>query len=317
MTNRPGDDPAPCDAAEARGCRRPPFAIGAVLAAGLGLAGCEPNLLDPIGPVGAAEGNILIIATIIMLAIILPTMVATVLFAWWYRASNTAAEYRPDWAYSGRIELVVWSVPLLTIIFLGGIAWIGAHELDPGAPVASGNKPVEVQVVSLDWKWLFIYPEQHVAAVNQLVLPVNTPVEFHLTSASVWNSFFVPGLGSMIYTMHGMVTRLNLMADREGDRLGLSTHFSGDGFPAMQFTLHSVSSSAFEDWVKTTQGTGPALDKAAYAELSKQDTVDAPKTFGAVDAGLFQQIVDETLPAQPGPKQGLEAPPDVRPKGGS
>ena len=205
--------------------RRRIRAASPAIGIGLLLGGCQPSILDSKGPIGAAENNILLIATVIMLAIIVPTMIATVIFAWWYRESNPKARYRPDWAFSGRIELVVWSIPLLTIIFLGGIAWIGAHDLDPAVPIRSDKKPIQVQVVSLDWKWLFIYPEQRVAAVNQLVVPVDTPIQFHLTSSSVWNSFFVPGLGSMIYTMRGMVTRLNLLADREGDHLGLSTHF--------------------------------------------------------------------------------------------
>ncbi|MGY2048438.1 ubiquinol oxidase subunit II [Methylobacterium sp. JK268] len=289
----------------------------AILATPLLLAGCQPNILAGQGPVGAAESNILLIASVIMLAIIVPTIVGTLAFAWWFRESNTRARYRPDWAFSGRIEIVIWSVPFLTIVFLGGIAWIGAHQLDPAEPLASDAKPIDVQVVSLDWKWLFIYPDQKVAAVNQLVVPAATPIRFHLTSSSVWNSFFVPGLGSMIYTMRGMVTRLNLMTDRETQLHGLSTHFSGDGFSDMNFPLRSVSAAAFEAWVRSAQG-GPALDKAAYAELAKQSQGDPPRTYGSVDPDLFRQIVDQTVPPGPGPAQaaGNGAGPGVKPKGG-
>jgi cytochrome o ubiquinol oxidase subunit 2 len=280
------------------------------------LSGCQQhNVLDGKGPVGSAEANILIIATVIMLAIILPTMIATVVFALWYRESNPKALYRPDWAFSGRIELVVWSVPFLTIAFLGGIAWIGAHQLDPATPLASDKKPLEVQVVSLDWKWLFIYPEQGVASINELVVPAATPVKFRLTSSSVWNSFFVPKLGSMIYTMRGMVTRLNLMADQEGELYGLSTHFSGDGFSDMNFPVRSVSDAAFADWVKGAKGSGKALDRASYAEAAKQSIADAPRSFGSVEPGLFDGIVAQTVPPGPGPAAGgVEG---VRPKGGS
>ena len=287
--------------------------------AGILLGGCQPSILNSKGPVGAAENNILLIATIIMLAIIVPTMIATVTFAWWYRGSNPKARYRPDWAYSGRIELVVWSVPLLTIIFLGGIAWIGAHDLDPAVPIRSDKKTIQVQVVSLDWKWLFIYPEQRVASINELVVPTDTPVQFHLTSSSVWNSFFVPGLGSMIYTMRGMVTRLNLLSDRNGEHVGLSTHFSGDGFSDMSFTMKSVTSAAFEEWIASTRGKGTSLDKTAYGELAKQSIADRPRTFGEIDPELFQQIVDQTVPAGPGPQRTSDdgAPKNVRPKGGS
>ncbi|KZC02291.1 cytochrome bb3 quinol oxidase subunit 2 [Methylobacterium radiotolerans] len=290
-----------------------PLALAAVLPL---LCGCQQhNILDAKGPVGAAEANILIIATIIMLAIIVPTMIATVVFALWYREANPRARYRPDWAFSGRIELVVWSVPLLTITFLGAIAWIGAHRLDPATPLDSDKKPLEVQVVSLDWKWLFLYPEAGVASVNELVVPAATPVRFRLTSSSVWNSFFVPKLGSMIYTMRGMVTTLNLMADQEGELRGLSTHFSGDGFSDMHFPVRAVSDAAFADWVKGAQGSGATLDRASYAEIAKQGTLDAPRSFGAIEPGLFDGIVAQTVPPGPGP--GGSDVEGVRPKGGS
>ena len=278
------------------------------------LSGCD-GVLDPKGPIALAERSILINAMVIMLAIIVPTIIATLGFAWWYRAGNERATYRPTFAYSGRVELVVWSIPFLTIIFLSGIAWIGSHQLDPAVPIASDKKPLEVQVVSLDWKWLFIYPEQHVAAVNQIVVPAGTPVHFSLTSSSVWNSFFVPQLGSQIYTMRGMTTQLNLLADKEGSFFGLSTHFSGDGFSDMKFDLRATSASAFEAWVNTAQSSGTALDEAAYTALAKQSTADAPKTFKAVDPDLFAKVVNGQLAAGPGPSQG--ASPSDPPKGGS
>ncbi|MEL6059549.1 MULTISPECIES: ubiquinol oxidase subunit II [unclassified Methylobacterium] len=294
----------------------PPLRLLLVAAAPALLGGCQQhNLLDAKGPVGAAEANILIIATIIMLAIIVPTMIATVIFALWYRESNPKALYRPDWAFSGRIELVVWSVPFLTITFLGGIAWIGAHRLDPAVPLESDRKPLQVQVVSLDWKWLFLYPDQGVASVNELVVPAATPVTFKLTSSSVWNSFFVPKLGSMIYTMRGMVTTLNLMADQAGELHGLSTHFSGDGFADMHFPVRAVSDSDFAAWVNGAKGSGAALDKAAYAELTKQSIADPPRSFGSVEPGLFDGIVAQTVPPGPGPAAGGVE--NVRPKGGA
>ncbi len=283
-----------------------PFAVG--------LGGCQLAVLQPKGSVGAGERLILLDALVIMLAIIVPTIVATLAFAWWFRASNTKARRLPHWAYSGRIELVTWSVPLLTIVFLGGLAWTGSHLLDPAQPLASAKKPVNVQVVSLDWKWLFIYPDQHVAGVNQLVVPAGTPIHFTLTSASVWDSFFVPGLGSMIYTMNGMATQLNLEADREGDFPGLSTHLSGDGFSDMNFMVHAVSADAFESWLGKAQGAGSKLDQASYGQLAKQSSAVPPMTFGAVDPGLFEAIVAQKLPPGPGPSEGTV---NVSPKGGS
>src|SRR6201986_2805049 len=210
------------------------------------------KILNPQGPVAAADKMILIDSIAIMLAIVVPTIVAIFAFAFYFRASNTKAFYWPDWEYSGRIELVVWSIPALTVILLGGVAWIGSHQPDPAAPVAGTGSPVRIQVVSLDWKWLFIYPDQRVASVNALTVPVGAPLQFELTSASVMNVFFVPQLGSMIYTMNGMVTHLNLRADQEGSLQGLSARFSGDGFPSMLFDVHVVSGPDFASFASNT-----------------------------------------------------------------
>src|SRR6201996_8711255 len=194
----------------------------------LGLVSCRGGVLDPLGPVGADDATILIDALAIMLAIVIPTILLAFWMAWRYRASNTKAEYLPNWSYSVRIEAVVWSIPILTIMFIGSVIWIGSYKLDPFKPLPSKNPPLEVQVVSLDWKWLFIYPQQGIATVNQLVMPAGTPVHFSITSASVFNVFFVPRLGSMIYAMPGMVSQLNLQADRTGELWGTSAQFSGD-----------------------------------------------------------------------------------------
>ena len=254
---------------------------------------CDRGILDPVGPVGNAEKLILINSTAIMLAIVIPVMIATIAFAWWFRRGNAKATYRPDWEYSGAIEMVVWSVPALTVMLLGGIAWIGSHDLEPSKPLPSSSNapPLKVEVVSLDWKWLFIYPDQGVATVNQLVVPAGTPVSFRLTSATVWNSFFVPQFGTMIYTMPRMTTRLNLQADRRGVYEGLSSHFSGDGFPGMTFKAHVVPPQQFAAWAEGARGTGSALDGRAYAELSKPSSYVAPMTYGAVAPGLFDAIV--------------------------
>ena len=289
--------------------------FGALGLLGSVLSGCDVFLLAPQGPVGVAEKAMLIDAVVIMLAIIVPIIIATVAFAWWYRADNGRALYRPDFSHSGRIELVVWSIPLLTITFLGGIAWIGAHELDPAQPLVSKAKPLEVQVVSLDWKWLFIYPAQHVASVNALTVPAGTPVHFSLTSASVWGSFFVPELGSMIYTMNGMATQLYLQADHPGSYYGLSTNLSGDGFSDMHFVVNAVGDAAFADWVKGAQASGPVLNEAAYTQLARQSVVDAPITYRSVDPDLFRKVVALQLAPGPGPEGSpTKAGVDVLPK---
>jgi cytochrome o ubiquinol oxidase subunit 2 len=299
----------------ARGAAARVALAAAATGTALVLAGCGAGPWEPRGPVGIAEKTILIDASVIMLAIIVPTMIGTLAFAWWFRASNTKATYRPDWAFSGRIEMVVWSIPLLTIIFLGGIAWVSAHDLDPAVPLAADKKPIEIRAVSLDWKWLFIYPDQHVATINQLVIPAGTPVHFALTSSSVWNSFFISQLGSMIYTMKGMATQLNLQADQEGSYHGLSTHFSGDGFSDMDFETRAVSPDAFGAWVTQTKGSGPKLDDGIYRDLVKQSQAEPPRTFSDADGSLFDRIVSGQLPAGPGPAGGPA--PDVKPKGGS
>src|ERR1700722_7948074 len=243
------------------------------------LGGCDTVVLDPQGPIGIADKTILIDSLAIMLAIVLPTIAATLAFAWWFRASNARATYLPDFAYSGRIELIVWAIPLLVIMLLGGVIWIGSHDLDPAEPLASKTPPLEIQVVSLDWKWLFIYPNQRVASVNQLMVPAGVPVHFSLTSASVMNAFFIPQLGSMIYTMNGMRTQLTLRADAPGTFHGLSSHYSGDGFSDMHFDVQAVPAEQFAAWVERTRSTGPTLDAASYTALARQSINTSPLTY--------------------------------------
>jgi cytochrome o ubiquinol oxidase subunit II len=268
----------------------------------MALAGCQSAVLDSRGVIGQAERTILIDSLAIMLAIVIPTIIATLGFAWWYRASNKRARYLPEWSFSGRIELVVWAIPVMVIILLGGVTWIGAHDLDPAKPLTSKTPPLQIQVVSLDWKWLFIYPDQHVAALNQLVVPAGVPLRFTLTSASVLNAFFIPQLGSLIYTMNGMSTELNLDASEPGEFRGISGHYSGDGFSDMHFVVHAVAPDQFEAWVKSTRAAGPSLDSARYTALAKQSINVAASTFGSVEADLFKKIVSLEIAPGPGPQ---------------
>jgi cytochrome o ubiquinol oxidase subunit II len=272
------------------------------------LGGCNAAVLDPQGTIGIAEKTILVDSLAIMLAIVLPTIAATLAFGWWFRASNTRATYLPDFTYSGRIELIVWAIPLLTIMLLGGVIWIGSHDLDPAKPFASKTPPLEIQVVSLDWKWLFVYPNQSVASVNQLVVPAGVPIHFSLTSASVMNAFFIPQLGSMIYTMNGMTTQLNLRADAPGTFLGLSSHYSGDGFSDMHFDVQAVSAERFAAWIEATRNSGPTLDDGSYAALARQSANTSPFTYRAADPELFKKIVTQQLAPGPGPSTGRPNP---------
>ena len=261
------------------------------------LTSCQrAGVLDPQGPVSAAEKLILINATGIMLVVVVPVIVLTLAFAWWYRASNRRAVFRPDLVYSGSIELVVWSIPAMVVILLAGVAWIGAHDLDPAVKLKSDVAPVRIEAVSLDWKWLFIYPDVRVATVNQLVVPVGTPLEFTLTSASVMNAFFIPQLGSQIYTMPGMSTHLNLLAGHGGDYPGISSHFSGDGFSDMRFAVHAVPASEFDTWLAQMRSGTAVLSTSAYTELAQPSKNLAPQTYADVDPMLYEYILRQAAP---------------------
>jgi cytochrome o ubiquinol oxidase subunit II len=261
------------------------------------------NILDPQGPIAAANKTILIDSIAIMLAIVVPTIIAIFAFAWYFRQSNTRAFHWPDWEHSGRLELVVWSIPALTIILLGGVAWIGSHELDPARPVPGTGQGVTIQVVSLDWKWLFIYPDQRIATLNSLTVPVGAPLHFQLTSASVMNVFFIPQLGSMIYTMNGMVTQLNLRADEVGSLQGLSAHFSGDGFPSMLFDVHVVSQPDFASFASDTVKSDRVLNSEVYkSELLRQSVPKETALYRLDDPELFGAIATQKIPPGPGPE---------------
>ena len=266
------------------------FLIGAAT-----LGGCSEGILDPKGPIAAANREILFNSLAIMLAIVIPTILATLGVAFWFRSANRRARYRPDFTYSGRLELLVWSIPAMTVLLVGGVAWIGAHDLDPRKPIDSGVDPVRVQVVSLDWKWLFIYPDQGIASVNHLTVPIGTPLSFELTSSGVMNSFFVPQLGSQIYTMAGMVTRLHLQADHEGSYPGLSANYSGDGFADMRFTVDAVPPEAFAQWIDAARSAGPMLDAGTYAALVKPSAAIIPFTYRSVTPDLFNGILSSAM----------------------
>jgi cytochrome o ubiquinol oxidase subunit II len=254
----------------------------------LNLAACG-GVLDPQGPIGAAEKLILLDSLAIMLVIVVPVIIAAAAFSFWFRAGNPRAKYLPNWSFSGHLELLVWAIPALVVTFLGGIAWYGSHALDPYKPLPSG-KPLEIEVVSLDWKWLFIYPDLGVATVNQLTIPVGVPLHFRLTSAGVMNSFFVPQLGGQMYTMAGMTSQLNLQADRPGSYAGLSAQFSGEGFADMHFNVSAISVSGFDQWVVEAKRSMP-LDAAAYALLARSSKNVAAATFRLSDASLFDSVV--------------------------
>jgi cytochrome o ubiquinol oxidase subunit II len=276
--------------------------FAAVLIGAASLGGCSEGILDPQGPIAAAERQILSNSLGIMLAIVIPTILATLGVAWWFRSSNQRARYLPNFSYSGRLEILVWSIPIMTVLLVGGVAWVGSYDLDPPKPIASAVKPVRVQVVSLDWKWLFIYPDQGIATVNRLTVPVGAPISFELTSSGVMNSFFVPQLGGQIYTMAGMMTRLHLQADHAGTYRGMSANYSGAGFSDMVFNVDAVAAEGFAQWVAATRTSGPVLDAQTYAELAKPSQAVAPRTYRSVAPRLFNDILSAGM-GQDGPSQ--------------
>jgi len=282
---------------------RAAFALGTfALIVTFATSASATSILDPAGPIADGERLILLDSLGIMLAIVIPTIGATLLFAWWFRASNTSATYRPDWQYSSRLEVIVWSIPALVVLFLGGLAWIGSHTLDPARPIAPVQRTLEVQVVSLDWRWLFIYPRQHIATINQLVLPVGRPVHLQITSASVMNVFFVPRLAGEMYAMNGMVTQLNLQANEIGSFPGLSAQFSGDGFSGMHFDTVVVKGSQFGAFAAQVRAGNSRLDKPAYRLLSHQSRDERVYFFSDVADGLFNEIATLAIPPAAGPE---------------
>lgn len=261
------------------------------------LAGCNMTLLDPKGQVGVDIKGIILIATWLMLLVVVPVIVLTLVFAWKYRATNKAARYEPDWSHSTKIEVVVWLIPCIIIAVLGYITWKSSHDLDPYKPLESSVKPITVEAVALNWKWLFIYPELKIATVNQLALPVGTPVNFKITSDSIMNSFFIPQLGSQVYAMAGMETKLHLIANEAGTYDGMSANYSGGGFSGMKFKAVAMSNFEFDAWVAKVRASDRQLDAADYKVLAKPSEAEPVALYGKVEDGLYTGILHQYMGA--------------------
>ena len=243
-------------------------------------------------------------STVLMLIIVIPVIALTVLFAWRYRHSNTEATYTPDWDHSTQLELVIWAAPLLIIIALGALTWISSHTLDPyrplrrldaARPVPAGAKPLTIEVVALDWKWLFIYPEQGIAVVNEVAAPVDVPINFKITASAVMNSFFVPALAGQIYAMPGMQTQLHAVMNQPGEYAGFSANYSGAGFSGMHFEFRGLSASEFEQWVQSAKGAGQDLSKSRYLQLAQPSEREPVRRYSTVDAGLYDAILNQCV----------------------
>ncbi|KAF1020441.1 MAG: Cytochrome bo(3) ubiquinol oxidase subunit 2 [Paracidovorax wautersii] len=261
------------------------------------LSGCNWGVLDPKGQVGIAQKELLIICTLLMLIVVIPVIVLTIVFAWKYRESNTSAEYLPNWSHSNKIETFVWGVPLVIVAILAVLTWRSSHSLDPYRPLESNVKPVTIQAISMDWKWLFIYPDEGVATINEVAFPINTPVNFELTSDTVMNAFFIPQLGSMIYSMAGMETKLHLDAHETGDYFGLSSHYSGAGYAGMTFTAKAVTGDDYQAWLAKAKASPLQLDPAQYRDLSLlRNDKKAPVTyFSSVTPDLFKHVIHKYM----------------------
>jgi cytochrome o ubiquinol oxidase subunit 2 len=280
------------------------------LSSALLLSGCQWAVLDPKGPIGVQERSIIITATVLMLLVVVPVIALILIFAWRYRASNQKADYQPNWSHSNRIEAVVWLIPCIIIAILGVIAWRSSHSLDPYRPLDSKVKPIRIDAVALDWKWLFIYPDLKVATVNQVAFPANVPVDFHITSATVMNAFFIPQLGSQIYAMARMETQLHLMASEPGTYQGLSSNYSGDGFSGMTFKAIALPSRpGFDAWVAKVKASQETLGEAAYRQLAKPSENNPVEYYSQVQPDLFADIVAGRLQQPAGRLVARSAPP--------
>lgn len=268
------------------------------------LSGCHLVLLDPAGDVARQQSDLMVASVILMSLIIIPVLVAIGVIAWRYRASNQDAAYDADWDHSTQFELVVWAAPLLIIIALGAMTWIGTHQLDPyrtltridaSRPLPAGTRPLEVEVVSLDWKWMFFYPQYGIATVNELAAPVDVPISFKLTSTTMMNSFFVPALAGQVYTMPGMQTSLHAVINRPGDFRGFSSNYSGDGFTDMRFSFLGMNPQDFQQWVAKVRARGGDLDRQAFDQLNQPSRAEPVHYYAHVEAELYQRILNRCV----------------------
>jgi cytochrome o ubiquinol oxidase subunit 2 len=259
------------------------------------LNGCSMQLLDPKGSIGEQEKVLIVVASVLMLLVVIPVIALTIYFAWRYRASNTATTYSPKWSHSTKIEVVVWTIPIVIVATLAFLIWGTTHSLDPYKPIEGKVPPLRVEVVALNWKWLFIYPDYGVASVNHLQIPVDTPVEFKLTADSMMNSFFVPRLGSMVYAMPGMQTQLHLVANSTGSFNGMSAAFSGPGFSDMKFDTVSSSRAGFDAWIAKARQAKDRLDVKTYGTLAMDSNGYPVTLYGSFEPGIFQGIVNRYM----------------------
>lgn len=258
-------------------------------------------VMAPSGDIAAQQRDLIVISTVLMLLIIIPVIFLTLFFAWRYRRSNTFATYAPEWHHSTRLEIVIWAAPLAIIIALGAVTWISTHKLDPYRPldrldaeraIPANTKPLIVEVVALDWKWLFFYPELGIATVNELAAPVDMPINFKITASSVMNSFYIPALAGQIYAMPGMETKLHAVINKQGEYEGFSANYSGSGFSHMRFKFHGLDQAGFDAWVAQVKQQGTMLNRDTYLKLEKPSEKEPVRYYAGADADLYNAILN-------------------------
>jgi cytochrome o ubiquinol oxidase subunit 2 len=280
--------------------------LGLVLAvSGCGLA--EAPVLAPKGPITLIERNLLFDAFGLMLIVVIPVFLMAAVFVWFYRPASKHDVYQPDWGYSIWMDALVWLVPAAIVIAIGTLVWDYTHRLDPYKPIDPDKQPLEVQAVAQDWKWLFLYPQQNIAVVNELVFPSGRPLSLKITSDTVMNSFLIPALGGQIYAMAGMQTRLHLLADQPGEFRGANMQFSGSGFANQYFEARAVSDEDFETWVAKARQSEVKLDAAAYEQLAKPSQLHPVTYYAGFEPDLFAHIIAKYAPAGPGAPHSEQA----------
>lgn len=268
------------------------------------LSGCDTVVMSPSGDIAAQQAKLIVWATILMLIVVVPVIVLTLLFAWRYRSSNKEATYTPDWDHSTNLELVIWAAPLAIIIALGALTWVSTHQLDPyrpldrideGRPVPEGVEPLIVEVVAMDWKWLFFYPEQGIAVVNQLAAPVDRPIKFKITATTMMNSFYIPALAGQIYAMGGMETQLHAVINEAGSYDGFSANYSGAGFNGMRFKFLGMPEIEFDEWVSKVKTDGDVLSRSVYTELAEPSEYNPVQYYREVAPELYDAILNRCV----------------------
>jgi cytochrome o ubiquinol oxidase subunit 2 len=271
------------------------LALGIIAASSFYLRQANFAVLQPAGEIGEKERNLIYISLLLAIVVVVPVFVMLFAFTWKYREGNTKAKYQPEFQNSRKLEAVWWGIPFIIILILSVLTWNSSHSLDPNKSLNSKSKPMHIQVIALQWKWLFIYPEQKFASVNFVQFPINTPVDFEITSDAPMNSFWIPQLGGQIYAMSGMSTHLHLTASKAGDYSGRSANISGVGFAHMTFTARASSQSNFKNWSASLHSANQALDLQTYNKLAQPDIPPHPIYYSWADTAIYNTVVDKYM----------------------